>query len=189
MTHHPIAAGKSSFDLVDIDGLFNGLPLKDDSVFLDLACGTGRYALKAAELLSSGIVYAVDLWEEGISALIAEIAQQQIHNIWATVADATQRLPLQTGTVDICLLATVLHDFNQEKTAKAVLHQIVRILKPGGSLAVVEFKQIDPPPGPPLSIRLSAQHVDQILAPIGFCKPFVCDLGPRLYLARYNIAK
>ena len=189
MTRHPVASGKSSFDLVDLDVLFNSLPLKDDSVFLDLACGTGLYALKAAKLTVSGIVYAVDLWAEGISALIAEMAHQQIKNVWAAVADATIGLPLATGTVDVCLLAAVLHDFNQEKTTNEVIDEVVRILKPGGSLAVIEFKLIDPPPGPPLSIRMSPEQVDQILSPLGFCDRIVCDLGPRLYLAQYKIEK
>ena len=190
MCHQPIAAGKSSFNLVDHETLFNCLALKDDTVFLDLACGTGRYALEAAKSMKSGIVYAVDLWPEGISALMGEIVRQRVHpNIWATVADATRRLPLLADTVDVCLLATVLHDFYQEGTANTVLGEIKRILKPSGSLAVVEFKAFDPPPGPPRSIRLSAQQVDQILAPLGFCKPIVCEVGPRLYLAKYRIEK
>ena len=189
MTHHPIAAGKSSFDLVDHEALFNSLPLEDGSTFLDVACGTGRYAAKVARLIGSGIVYAVDLWADGIVTLIEELANQQITNVWATVADATQGLPLATDSVDVCLLATVLHDFNQEKSADAVLNQIVRVLKPDGCLAVVEFKMIEPPPGPPLAVRLTAEQVDRMLAPFGFQEAVVCDLGPRLYLARYRIEK
>jgi ubiquinone/menaquinone biosynthesis C-methylase UbiE len=52
-------------------------------------------------------------------------------------------------------MATVLHDFEEMDKAGAVLKQIKTILKPGGCLAVIEFKKIDGPPGPPIKIRLS----------------------------------
>jgi predicted nucleic acid-binding protein len=45
MTEKPIAAGKSSFDLVDTKRLFSILRLKEDTTFLDVACGSGAYSM------------------------------------------------------------------------------------------------------------------------------------------------
>ena len=68
MTEKPIAAGKSSFDLVDPEKVFAELRLQPDTVFLDVACGVGNYALAAAEFIGEeGAILAVDLWEEGIA--------------------------------------------------------------------------------------------------------------------------
>ena len=51
MTAHVIAAGKSSYHLIDPDRFFAALDLADDTVLLDVGCGAGSYALAAAERL------------------------------------------------------------------------------------------------------------------------------------------
>lgn len=66
----PIGSGRSSYDLIDPEKLFDELNLESGTVFLDLACGKGEYSVRAAEAVGeAGQVYAVDLWDEGIAAL------------------------------------------------------------------------------------------------------------------------
>ena len=70
----PKGAGKSSFELINsdilTDILTDMLPAKPGSVVLDLACGKGIYSLFLSEVVGeSGLVYAVDLWKEGIELL------------------------------------------------------------------------------------------------------------------------
>ncbi|MBE0557030.1 MAG: ubiquinone/menaquinone biosynthesis methyltransferase UbiE, partial [Proteobacteria bacterium] len=48
MKSKPIAAGTSSFDLVDIAKVFSELNLKAGMAFLDVACGRGAYSLEAS---------------------------------------------------------------------------------------------------------------------------------------------
>jgi ubiquinone/menaquinone biosynthesis C-methylase UbiE len=88
--------------------------------------------------------------------------------------------------VDVCLLATVLHDFVEDHISKEVLHEIVRVMKPDGLLAIVEFKKMDGPPGPPVHIRLSPEEVGQMLAPYGFSEERLVDVGPYNYLMLFN---
>ena len=42
MDKKPVAAGKSSFDLVDTDAVFSILNLTGDTIFLDVASGAGN---------------------------------------------------------------------------------------------------------------------------------------------------
>ena len=80
MAEKPIAAGKSSFNLVDSKKLFFELRLKEDTTFLDLACGSGAYSIAASEYIEEeGLIYAVDLWKEGIDNLLKEIKIKQIN--------------------------------------------------------------------------------------------------------------
>ena len=66
----PTGAGKSSFDLIDIDTFFNELKLQRGISFLDVACGRGPYCLAAAEIIGEkGRIVGMDLWEEGIALL------------------------------------------------------------------------------------------------------------------------
>ena len=151
MSDKPVAAGKSSFDLINKEEMFALIALKADSTFLDLACGVGNYSFEIADRIGEkGTVYAVDLWQEGIAALNQEISVKGIKNIETRVADITTRLPFKEESVDSCLLATVLHDL-PTSGQKSTIEEVVRLLIPGGMLNVIEFKKIEKGPGPPLN--------------------------------------
>lgn len=178
----PKGAGKSSFDLIDSERLMDMLPVKPGSVVLDLACGRGNYSIFLSKIVGDqGFIYAADLWEEGIALLGEQIKNKGITNIRTLVADATQEIPLDRHSVDICLMATVLHDFEEVNKAGAVLKQIKTLLKPGGCLAVVEFKKIEGPPGPPVKIRMSEDEVEKRVTGGGFKKEKTADIGEYNY--------
>lgn len=186
MSRSPLAAGKSSFDLIDSERLFAELELKKDLVLLDVACGRGAYTLAAAERLGPAAkIYAVDLWREGVEALREAGASRGLHTIEAAVADAGKKLPVPAAAVDLCLLATVLHDFIVERIDDRVLHEVGRVLKPAGVLAVVEFKKIDGPPGPPIEIRLAPAELEERLRPHAFRLVRSVDVGPYNYLSLF----
>jgi ubiquinone/menaquinone biosynthesis C-methylase UbiE len=179
----PTGAGKSSFELIDSVKFFRELDLKKGITFLDLACGWGTYALAVSEIIGpSGRVYAVDLWEEGILSLKSKAASKGIQNITALVSDASQHIPIERALVDMCLMATVLHDFIGDHVERGVMKEIVRVIKPEGTLAILEYKKTDGPPGPPKSVRLSPQEVDKFLSPYGFKQQRVTEVGPNHYV-------
>ena len=183
----PTAAGKSSFDLIDTAAFYRELDLKPGITFLDVACGRGAYSLKASEIIgSAGSVYAVDLWQEGIEQLKASAVEENALNIKAFVSDAGRHIPVDDQVVDVCLMATVLHDFVEDQISKEVLQEIVRVMKPGGTLAIIEFIKMDGPPGPPVHIRLSPEQVGEMLAPYGFSEERRVDVGPYNYLMLFN---
>ena len=184
----PTAAGKSSFDLVDVGTVYRELDLKKGITFLDVACGRGAYSLKASEIVgSAGTVYAVDLWQEGIEQLKASADEKNALNIEAFVSDAGRQIPVDNQVVDVCLMATVLHDFVEDQISKKVLQEVVRVLKTDGQLAILEFKKMDGPPGPPIHIRLSPQEVGDMLGPYGFTEERLVDVGPYNYMILFRI--
>ena len=135
---------------------------------------------------SAGVVYAVDLWQDGIEQLKANAGEEGAFNIEAFVSDVGQRIPVDDHVVDVCLMATVLHDFVEDEIPNEVLKEVVRVLKPKGVLAVVEFKKIDGPPGPPLHIRLSPDEVNDMLLPYGFKEEYLAEVGPYNYLVLFR---
>lgn len=180
----PTAAGKSSYDLIDADLFFRELNLQKGISFLDMACGRGAYCLRASEIVGKeGRVVGMDLWEEGIELLKSAAAAKSTTNIDAMVSDAGKKFPLDDDSIDVCLMATVLHDFVEDKIDPQVLRETARVVKSNGVLAIMEFKKID---GPPRHIRLSPEDVDNLLSPFGFEQEHFADVGPYNYLIRYK---
>jgi len=181
-----IAVGKSSFDFIDQERLFRELDIKENTILLDAACGCGDYALAAAARIGNkGRIFAFDLWEAGIDRLIDKIVADGITNIVPRVADLCS-LPLGNGTIDICLMATVFHDLVQQGTDQGALSEIKRVLKPGGVLAVIEFKKISGQHSPPMEIRLSPEELEGLVTPHGFRIMKTVEIGPYNYLTIFQ---
>ncbi len=192
MTKHPetkpTGAGKSSFGLIDTAKFFQELALDKGITFLDVACGRGAYSLAVAEIIgNNGQIYAVDLWEEGIGILFEEAASKGIQNITTFVSDVAEHIPIEDDCVDVCLMATVLHDLVADKIDQQVLKEIVRVMKSESTLAIVEFFKKEGPPGPPKPVRLSPEEVGQMLAAHGFQQKRYTEIGPDHYLQLFNL--
>ena len=186
-SHQPTAAGKSSYDLIERERFWQLFSITPGMTVLDLGSGVGRYSLPLAEKVGeTGRVVAVDAWEEGIDRLKATAAAKGLTCLEAHVADA-RRLPLADKEVDVCLMATVLHDFAADGIAGAVLRDVLRVLKPQGICAVLEFKKQPGPPGPPENVRLSVEDVAVLMQPLGLLRfSAVADLGKDLYFTQFR---
>jgi ubiquinone/menaquinone biosynthesis C-methylase UbiE len=183
----PPGAGKSSFDLIDANQLFAALVLKPHLTVLDLGCGQGNYTLALAEAVGpEGLIYGVDLWKAGLAKLEEEAAIRGFDQVRPILADVSAPLPLEAASVDLCLLATVLHDLVEAGNEAGALVEAARLVKPGGTLAIVEFKKMDGPPGPPRHIRLAPEDVEALVGPYGFQPHKVEEVGPYTYLMLFK---
>jgi ubiquinone/menaquinone biosynthesis C-methylase UbiE len=181
--------GKSSFDLIDAKKLFEALSLTRGSVFADLGCGRGEYALEAAlRLGEEGAVYAMDLWEEGLVVLRTQAEFLGLSQLKVVAADICATLPIEDQSVDVCFIATVLHDLVREGCADGAIEETRRILRPQGRFAIVEFNKFDGHPGPSIDVKLSPDQVEQILAPHGFTRKEFREVGPYNYLITFGLS-
>ena len=186
MSDKPVAAGKSSFDLIDTEKASAIIDVRRNSSFIDLACGIGKYSIEIGNCIGEkGTVYAVDLWQDGIEALKQEIGIRRIKNIKAILADITNKLPLEESSIDACLMATILHDLSKSDQ-ESTIREVARVVKLGGMLNIIEFKKIDKGPGPPLSIRMEEEEIDSLVKSYGFEKVTGSEVGEYNYLLKYR---
>jgi SAM-dependent methyltransferase len=115
-------------------------PAPGESV-LDLGCGTGELAMALSRRVGpNGRVAGVDL-SPAIVAGARRRAKRAGLAIDYRVASIAQ-LPFADATVDVVVSSLVMHHLAPEVLAQAV-HEIRRVLKPGGRVFVIDFQSLD----------------------------------------------
>jgi demethylmenaquinone methyltransferase/2-methoxy-6-polyprenyl-1,4-benzoquinol methylase len=109
-------------------GLVDGSP----ATVLDLACGTFDLALTALALGKATHVHGSDFCQP---MLVAGAAKRQGQALSACVGDALH-LPYATGAFDLAMVAYGWRNFGDPAAA---LRELVRVLRPGGQLLILEF--------------------------------------------------
>jgi SAM-dependent methyltransferase len=120
-------------------------------------------------------VYAVDISRELVDYIASRSREEHLPQL-ATVESTVATIPLPSGIADVVLLATVLHDISASTVAEAV-----RLLRPSGRLIDLDWKKVDEPVGPPLTIRLSPAEATVLLAHHGLHVVDSWDPGPAHY--------
>jgi ubiquinone/menaquinone biosynthesis C-methylase UbiE len=174
--------GRSSRGILEPEKILKEMDLKGGDRLLDAGCGDGYFSIAASPMVGKeGRVYAVDSDGAAISELKSKIAALRITNLEAHVADISKGLPLADKSVNSVLLANVLHGLVVNGEAEGALREMARVVSTGGKLSVVEFKKMEMPMGPPLSIRLSPEQVEGLMVKYGFRKEKVIEAGPYHY--------
>jgi len=164
--------------------VIQALALKRDAAVADLGAGTGYFSARLANMLhDTGRVYAVDIEPEMVKHLAKRARDEHLPNlvpVQATPRDA--RLPAK---VDLVLLVDVYHHIDDRERYFA---RLKRSLKPGGRLAVIDFR-LDSPEGPPREARVAPDTVKAELARAGYA--FVEEHGflPRQYFLVFSGAQ
>jgi ubiquinone/menaquinone biosynthesis C-methylase UbiE len=181
--HGHVHHSKSTKDILSADKVLSAAGLKSGDVFLDAGCGDGYISIAASPLVEGeGKVYAIDVYPESIEIVKKDVQKKRIKNLEAIIADLTSEIPLIDDSVDLCVMANVLHGFVENGELDKVLPEIKRVIKLGGIFSVVEFKKIEGLPGPPFEVRLNPQDVENVLIKYGFEVTETVEVGKYHYL-------
>lgn len=130
------------------DRLLNTLTWRGDEEVLDVGCGRGMMAIAAAKRLTSGRAFGIDLWHtEDQSGSSAENARRnaEIEGVADRVeirdGDATE-IPFPNRFFDVVLSSFCIHNIYEEAGRKKAIEEIVRVLRPGGRLIVIDIRHV-----------------------------------------------
>ena len=100
-----------------------------------------------------GVVYAHNRNDQGHANRLPDLEKQypRYGNIELILAGEYERIPLADNSVDFVLFALQIHHYHYDETnptmiparAESLYREVKRILKPGGTFAVIDHRAID----------------------------------------------
>jgi ubiquinone/menaquinone biosynthesis C-methylase UbiE len=155
--------GRSSESFIDAREVILRLKLKGDEVFLDAGCGDGHTAFEAYDIMNEdAIIYAVDIYEPSIQDLEEEIETKKITRIVPVLGNIAGDISLSDNTLDMTLMINVFHGFVAQENLHEAVEELKRITKPGGKIAIMDYKKKETKYGPPFFVRQSPEELEDL---------------------------
>lgn len=153
-------------------------------VWADLGCGSGAFTLALADLLGPrATVHAVD---RDATALRRLASFAGAHAAEVSVHEADFTAPLDLPALDGVLMANALH-FVARRRQQGLLERLREMLRPGGSLVVVEYDLSRGNPWVPHPVPV--ERWPALARSAGFQAPQVAAHVPSSYWGRVYAAR
>jgi arsenite methyltransferase len=130
------------------DKLIDSLQLRGDETVLDVGCGHGLLLIAAAKRLPRGRSIGIDLWsqvDQGNNSREATLENANLEGVAdrVEVCDGDMRkLPFPDASVDAVVANLAIHNISDREGRREAISEIVRVLKPGGQIALMDFKHV-----------------------------------------------
>lgn len=178
--HHK---GRSSESHLNRDIVLKELNIRSGQTILDAGCGSGYMSKEFSKILNNtGKVFALDPDKAAIEKLKKETKGTNIEPI---IGDITKETKIEDSSVDLIYLSTVFHGFS-EGEIDGFQKEVKRLLKPNAVLAIVEFKKVETPFGPPLEIRYSPEELKKTIT---LTPKFFVEVGEYFYVMAFENIK
>jgi SAM-dependent methyltransferase len=121
------------------DLLIAELGLEPTDIVADIGAGTGYFVFRISPLVPQGQVLAVDIQQEMLDIIESRAAgtADNVSTVLGTVTD----INVPDSSVDLILLVDAYHEFSHPREMG---RSMFRALKPGGRVALVEYRAEDP---------------------------------------------
>lgn len=155
--------------------VIQSLKLKPDSVVADIGAGTGYFSVRFARQVPQGKIYAADTEQDMVKHLTERAKREGLKNMFP--------LQVKTGSLDLpepadlIILVDVYHHI---ESREHYFRELQRALKPGGRLAIIDFR-LESPVGPPRRARIPASQVQTELQRAGYRQTESHEFLPNQY--------
>lgn len=142
--------------------VIRALALKPDAVVADIGAGTGYFSVRIAHMLPKGRVFGVDTEPGMVKHLADRAKRERLKNVTAVAGEpGDPRLPAKA---DLVILVDVYHHIDNRER---YFRQLQNSLKPGGRVAIIDFR-MDSPMGPPPRARMEPDRVKDEMKRAGY---------------------
>lgn len=155
------------------DRIVPSLALRPGDAVADVGAGTGYMAVRFARALKDGTVYAVDIEPNMVQHMAERAKAAGIENLRAITGSAAS--PNLPQPVDLVFLLNVYHHLDKRTD---YFKRLRSSLKPGGRVAIVDFRP-DAPAGAPKHMRISAERITDEMKAAGYKPAGSFDFLPR----------
>lgn len=147
----------------------------------DIGAGTGYFSARLAKVAGAPTVYAADLEASMVAHLTQRAAREGLPNLKAV--QASPESPNLPAPVDTILIVDTYHHIANRV---AYFSRLKSSLKPGGRLAIIDFRK-DSPSGPPVEFRFTQDQITAELTQAGFVLATQHDFLPRQLFLVYAV--
>ena len=161
-TLHPMFAGTGGLLLVEAalfllyvksgkfrhrDFMLSLHPWRGDEQVLDVGCGRGLLLAGAAKRLTTGHATGLDIWSNvdmggnSEAATLHNLKLEGVASRCTLVSAGAQEMPFADASFDVIVSNLCLHNIYDRPTRLQALHQIARVLKPGGIALISDYKR------------------------------------------------
>jgi ubiquinone/menaquinone biosynthesis C-methylase UbiE len=147
------------------DQVVYSLDLKAEDEVADIGAGSGYFTIRLAKAIgASGKVYAVDIDQKLLDYVDARAEREKLDNI-QTVLGVEDDPRLGSASVDLIFICDTLHHIQNRPRYYQLL---LRALRPGGRLVIVDFHKRELPVGPPLEMKIDKKACIKEIEAAGF---------------------
>jgi SAM-dependent methyltransferase len=125
--------------------LLGEISWRGDESVLDVGCGRGLWLIGAARRLTTGRAIGIDVWRQDLSGNRPEAVRENARlegvaeRVTVLGGDA-RSLPFADASFDVVVSALVFHNVRDREGRSRALHELARVLKPGGYVLLVDLR-------------------------------------------------
>ena len=116
----------------------NELKKDQPQYILDVATGTGDFAFEALGMLNPKKITGVDISEGMLEVAKQKIAKRNLNDKFEVYTGDSEKLPFEAAKFDAVTVAYGVRNF---ENLEAGLADMLRVLKPGGKVVILEFSK------------------------------------------------
>ena len=160
------------------DQVIKTLHISPRDVVADIGAGGGYFTERFSKTVGPfGLVYATDVQDVMLEDLKKRANARGLHNV-KVVRGAFDNPMLPENSCDLVFFSSVYKEIDNRVD---YMRKVRRVLKPGGRVAIIEYRPGATVVGPPPEMRLSSEQVKGELAASGFTLGKEYDFLPREY--------
>ena len=130
------------------DALISRIAWRGDERVLDVGCGHGLLLVAAAKRLTTGSAIGIDIWsqvDQGDNHPENTARNARIEGVadHVEIRDGDARkLDFPDESFDVVVSSLALHNIREKAERDQAIREIVRVLKPGGQVAIYDIKHV-----------------------------------------------